>query len=1104
VVGRESELASLTAALDRALAGHAGLVLIAGEPGIGKTALARAAGAYGEERGALVLWGPCWESEGAPAYWPWAQVIRSYARGKRTDDLFAQMGTGAADIARIAPEVGGRFLALTPDADVDPEQARFRLFDNIGTFLRAASEAQPLVIVLDDLHWADRSSLMLLRFVAQTLRDARTLLIGTYRDVEITPDHPFVETVGDLTVERVTLTGLARADVATLIAATTGAPPKDDLTDVVAGRTSGNPFFVKEVAQLLAAQGKLDQQGHVAASAIPEGVRDVVRRRLARLSQQCVDLLAAAAVLGPEFSVDVLAEATGSATLDVLPVLEEAIAARIVSEVQGAIGRYAFAHSLVRAVIYDGLGPTRRSLLHWNVGVLLEQRDGHLAEVATHLVQGVPSGDAAKAASVAIRAARDALAMYAWDQAVTLYERALEVLPSSASDKALRLHTLLELGDARTSAGDLTGARAVFDQAATLAAGPQFATELAHAALGFGGGLGGFEVSLFNDRQIDLLERALDALPKEDSAVRAWLLARLSVATSFVRPFEERASLSNEAMAMAERLRDDAALSYALSSLCDALSGPDNVLDRIDASTRMVELSEQPASGVARCGVASCTVCLCNPEFALLGRRVRIVANLERGEIDAVDADIEVYTRLAEHLRQPLYLTYVPIFRGMRALMLGDFATVERSVNEAISIRGRTSSENASVLIGSQRAGLAFERGDFAESRRALLEMVDSNPELLKAPSASAIPALMDGLFGEPGSATPALQTWLDQGGLAVQPKDSEWIVTGVFFTEMALRHRLNSLASHIYEHLLPYEHEFVVDSIAARFMGSVAYHLGRLSRQLGRYNDSEQHLVNSIEAHERVRAPLWSARSRLELARLLAISGDTRVDLKGKLANAAAATFARFGLRTEANGARAFAEGAPADAGHHQPLEGNIFRNEGEFWTVAFAGNVARVKDSKGLRDIAALLAVPGREIGAVDLVAREGGTIARAITAGADTGEIVDEQARAAYRRRAEELRTEIEEAEENNDAGRADHARLELDTLTEHLSAAYGLGGRARRSGDPAERARKAVTERIRDAVAKLAKEHPALHRHLKASIKTGAFCSYLPERPVTWSF
>jgi tetratricopeptide (TPR) repeat protein len=1104
VVGRDGELASLTAAVERALAGHAGLVLIAGEPGIGKTALARAAGTYGEDRGAVVLWGPCWESEGAPAYWPWAQVIRSYARGRRTDELFAQMGAGASDIARIVPEVGGRFLALTSEADVDPEQARFRLFDNICTFLRAASESQPLVIVLDDLHWADRSSLMLLRFAAQTLRDARVLLIGTYRDVEITPDHPFVETVGDLTVERVPVTGLARAHVASLIAATTGALPKDDLTDVVAGRTSGNPFFVKEVAQLLAAQGKLDQQGRVAVSAIPEGVRDVVRRRLARLSQQCVDLLAAAAVLGPEFALDVLAEASGSATRDILPILEEAIAARIVSEVQGTVGRYAFAHSLTREVIYDGLGPARRSLLHWNVGVLLEKRNGHLAEVATHLVQGAPSGVASKAASVAMRAARDALAMYAWDQAVTLYERALEVLPSTAADEGRRLHMLLELGDARTSAGDLIGARLVFDQAATLATGGEFATELAHAALGFGGGLGGFEVPLFNDRQIDLLERALDALPREDSAVRAWLLARLSVATSFVRPFEERARLSNEAIEMAARIGDDAALSYALSSLCDALSGPDHVLDRIDASTRMVELSERPASGVARCGVASCTVCLCNPEFALLGRRVRIVANLERGDVDAVDADVEVYTRLAEHLRQPLYLTYVPIFRGMRALMLGDFATVERSINEAIAMRGKTSSENASVLIGSQRAGLAFERGDFAASRRALMEMLDSNPELLKAPSASMIPALMEGLFGDPGSADPALQNWLDQGGLAAQPKDSEWIVTGVFFTEMALRHRSNNVASHIYEHLLPYEHEYVVDSIAARFMGSVAYHLGRLSRQLGRYDDSEQHLVNAIDAHERVRAPLWAARSRLELARLLAISGDARVDLKGKLAHAAAATFARFGLGSEAKGARAIAEGAPADAGHHEPLEGNIFRHEGEFWTVAFAGDVARVKDSKGLRDIASLLAVPGREIAAVDLGARDGGAVARAIAGGADTGEIVDEHARAAYKRRAEDLRTEIEEAEENNDPERADRARLELDTLTEHLSAAYGLGGRARRSGDPAERARKAVTERIRDAVAKLAKEHPALHRHLKASIKTGAFCSYTPERPVTWSF
>jgi len=1098
LVGRDGELALLASAVDQALAGRSRFVFVAGEPGIGKTAVARATAAHAEAAGALALWGPCWEGEGVPAYWPWAQVIRGYARGRRTEDLLKQMGEGAADISRIAPEVAGRFLAITAESDVDPEQARFRLFDHVGRFLSAASEEQPIVVVLDDLHWADRSSLMLLRFLAQTIRDARLMVIGTYRDIEITPDHPFVDAVGDLTVERIMLSGLGRAQVGELIATTMGSSPAAELTDVVVGRTSGNPFFVKELVQLLAAQGKLDRPIHATVSAIPEGVRDVIRRRLARLSQGCVDMLGAASILGPEFSVDVLADLQGSTVAEILSALDEAVRARLVSDISAT--RFAFSHSLIHEVIYEALGPTRRSLLHWRAGELLEQRRAHPAEIATHLVHGAASGDAGKAAAVAKRAAREALSMYAWDQAVTLYERALDVLPFAEADPTLRLRTLLELGDARTAAGDLAGSRETFDEAANLAVGPEFASELAHAALGFGGGLGGFEVPLFNDRQMDLLQRALDALPDEDSAVRAWVLARLSVATSFVRSAEERASLSSQAIDMARRIGEDAPLSYALSSLCDALSGPDHVADRLQASSQMIHLSEQPSNGVARCGVPSCAVCLCNPEFALLGRRLRIVANLERGDIDAVDEDIESYTRLSEHLRQPLYLWYVPHFRAMRAMMKGSFADAERLLEESTAVAARVSSGNAGMLVAVQRAGLAFERSDFATAKHVWLSMGAAWPEMLKLPSSDSITAILHGLFGDLQTAAPMMDRWVSDGGLDAQARDSEWMATAAQFTDAAVRLRHGRAAEHIYRALEPYEDQFVVDAIAARFMGCASFHLGRLAALLRRHQDAERHLNAAIEAHERARAPVWVARSRLELAHALLEADDSRVALRGKLAREAEATFAEFGLNVEAARARDVAEGTPPAA----VAEDNVFRNEGEYWTVVFAGEVARLKDSKGLRDIALLLASPNREIAAVDLAARDADPVGRAVARSGDAGEVLDEQARAAYKSRIQDLRDEIDEADAANDPGRAERSRAELEALTEQLAGAYGLGGRARKAGDPAERARKAVTERIRDALAKAAKEHPALHRHLKASIKTGAFCSYAPERPVTWSF
>lgn len=1063
LVGRDREVVLLQRAVDDAVEGRARAVLIAGEPGIGKSALAEEAAAYATRAGARALWGQCWEGEGAPAFWPWVQIIRSYAADRRTDDLYTEMGDGAADVARLVPEVGGRFLSLTPPGDSDPDQARFRLFDHVSRFLRAAAEAQPLVLVFDDLHWADRSSLMLLRFFAQAARGARVLVLCTYRDVELTPDHPLREAVTDLPGERIALRGLGRDDVATLIRDTTGSEPAAGLAEAVFGKTTGNPFFVKEVARLLDAQGRLDS-GASGAYAIPEGVRDVVRRRLAHLRQETVELLGAASVLGPDFDVDLVGRMTSHARGDVLDLLEGALAARVVAEQPDAVGRYAFAHALVRDVLYGDLGAATRAALHWRAGELLEQKhrgSAHVSEVALHLVKGAAAGDPAKAAGVAISAARLAIGMYAWDQAADLFQRALDAHALAGPSDALRVQTMLELGEARTRSGDLAAARRTFEEAAELAAGLGMSGELAHAALGLGGGLGGFEVRLFDDRQLDLLARALAMQPSEDSAARAWLLARLSVASSFVRPIEERASLASEAIEIARRLGDRGALAYALSSLCDALSGPDHVAGRLAASTEMVELSTQPADGAAQCGIESCTTCLCDPDFALLGRRLRIVANLERGDVVAVDADIEPYARLSEHLRQPLYRWYNPLFRGMRAMMRGNLDEAERQLADVSALAGRTSSENADVLARVQRAGLALERDDPVSAEAEWRAIIGDVPDLAKFPSYEAVAMMIECLFGDETRARELMSGWVRRGGLTTTEKDSEWLSAAAYAADGAIRLRHRAAAEHLYDVLLPYEDLFVVEAIAVRLMGSVAHYLGRLAALAGRPEEAERHLEQAIAAHEAVGAVLWAERSRAELAQV------------------------------RGTPARASSPEAP-------PGEG-VLRREGEFWTIAFDGAVTRLKDSKGLRDIAVLLAVPGREVAALDLIAADAGTPTRVE---GDAGEMLDDRARSEYKTRIAELQSEIDDP--GADPGRAERAREELAALAAQLSSAYGLGGRARKAGDPAERARKAVTERIREAIGKLARSNPTLHRHLKASIRTGTFCSYAPERPVTWSF
>jgi predicted ATPase len=225
-VGRHQELVVLRSALEEALSGRGRLVMLAGEPGIGKTRTAQDLAAYAQTRGAQVLWGRCYEEAGAPPYWPWVQPLRMYVDQAKAERLLLEMGSRAAEIAGILPELREKLPDLGPPAALDPEQARFRLFDSIATFLKNAGQRQPLVLVLDDLHWADRSSLLLLEFIAQELQTIPLLVLGAYRDVGLSSQHPLSQTLGNLIrtdgFVRLQFRGLAQAEVAQLLDITPG------------------------------------------------------------------------------------------------------------------------------------------------------------------------------------------------------------------------------------------------------------------------------------------------------------------------------------------------------------------------------------------------------------------------------------------------------------------------------------------------------------------------------------------------------------------------------------------------------------------------------------------------------------------------------------------------------------------------------------------------------------------------------------------------------------------------------------------------------------------------------------------------------------------
>ena len=461
-VGRQREMAELKSALEDALSGQGRLVMLVGEPGIGKTRTSQELAAIATLRGAQALWGRCHSTEGAPPYWPWLQVIRSYVQGHDPEQLGFQMGAGAADIAEVVPELRERLPDLEPPPALEPQQARFRLFDSTTRFLKQACKFQPLMLVLDNLHWADRPSLLLLEFLAQEMAESRLLLVGTYRDTELTRHRPLTQTLGELAREpvfrRLPLRGLSEEEVGHFIQVSASFAPPHELVRAVHTQTEGNPLFMAEVVRLLAQEGELTPQrrGDIGAGLkpaptrwdilIPAGVREVIGRRLDRLTESCNQVLAVASVIGREFELGLLGRLMDQLSSDeLLEAVEEAVAARLVEEVPSAVGRYQFTHVLVQDTLAQELSAARRARLHQRIAEALEELYGarveaHAAELTYHFAQAIVAGNTEKLIRYSLLAGERALAAYGWEEALAHFERGLaakEGLPMDAERAAL-------------------------------------------------------------------------------------------------------------------------------------------------------------------------------------------------------------------------------------------------------------------------------------------------------------------------------------------------------------------------------------------------------------------------------------------------------------------------------------------------------------------------------------------------------------------------------------------------------------------------------------------------------------------------------------------
>jgi tetratricopeptide (TPR) repeat protein len=753
---------------------------------------------------------------------------------------------------------------LAGAAMLAPEQARFRLFDAVTSFFKHASAARPLVLVLDDLHWADKPSLLLLQFLAREMRDAHVLVLGTYRDVALGRQHPLAEALGELARQpvchRVALRGLAEADVARFIELTTGSAPGTKVATAVYEMTEGNPFFVGEIVRLLAGEGRLQRPAEATALTItlPQGVREAIGRRLNGLSEECNRVLALASVIGREFRVNVLQQVADVPAERVLETLEEAVAARIVSAPRSPAEPYAFSHTLVRETLYEELTVPARVRLHRRVGEVLERVHGsdptaHLAELAHHFFDAAPGGDAAKAVDYARRAAARALQLLAYEEAASHYQRALqgsELLP--VADDADRCELLLGLGDAQSRAGERADARATFQRAAEIARRRGRSDLLARAALGFGG-RGEFGAGPDEAVRV-LLEEALAALGEDEDALRARLLSRMTGTEPYSTSMTTRDRLSRQAVELAERAADPATLMAAWGARYWALLGPDRVEERAVVGAELLRLAEK--TGDKNC--------------AFLGHEVRLGVLLALGDIAGADREIEIMAGLVRELRQPIEHWFVTWCRASRAIADGRFAEGERLLHEGLAIGQRAQHPTALDAFAGQMLWLRGEQGTLHESENLeqTFRMLDE-----RLPSARGIlRAGLANLLGDMGRFEEARAT-LDElaaHDFADIPRDEHWLVTMSMLAEVSADLGDARRAALVYELLRPFADRNAVHDLIRAYRGSVAFSLGILARTMGRVTDAARHFEDALAMNAKMGTRPYLVRTQIEYTRLL------------------------------------------------------------------------------------------------------------------------------------------------------------------------------------------------------------------------------------------
>jgi tetratricopeptide (TPR) repeat protein len=841
-------------------------VLLAGDAGIGKTRLAAELARRAHSERAVVMAGRASEETLAP-YQPFLEALRHFFLNAPQRLLRTTSREYGGELARLVPELRRRVPDLPPAIGGEPETERYRLFEAVVGLLSAISENAPILLALDDLQWADRPTLLLLRHLARAPDPERLLILVAYRQTESEPSG-FGGALADLRreglVTEIELGGLSESETAELVRLRTGVDPSAELARALHAETEGNPLFVEEIVRHLTEAG-VDIARAGAADlervGLPEGVKHVIARRLAALRPRTAEWLRVAAVIGRDFDASLLEQVLSDFDEgEFLDALDEALAAGLVVEASAERRRYSFSHALIRETLYEGMSAARRASTHRRVGEALERsRRESLPSLALHFTRAAGPQDAEKAITYAARAGDQATAMLAHEEAAEHYTRALEVLERFEPDAADRRCDLLVLvGEARVRSGERGLARSALLEAAALAEQLGDSERLARAAVGLSREYVQ-EPGVVDRELIAMLERALELTRGERTITRVRILSRLCGAIYFSDGRERMEALSGEAWEIASELADPEALAYACAARRRALWDPGHLEERLEAATRMLTLASQVGS----------------LELELQAHAWLVVDLLERGDRDAVDAQIEAFSAGAQRLRQPLYVWNAIVWRSTRALLAGRLELAERLAADALEAGASAESVTAPQYYAIQLLAIRREQDRLAELEAAARQFVDAHPD---RPAWRATLAM---LLCETGQLQAAAEL---ADGLAAQdyrniPRDGDWLVAMAMLSDLSVGLGDSDRAALLYEELLPFAGSMVVVGMAVACLGSVSRFLGKLAALVGRGEQAAEHFERAVSANRALNSPVLVAHAELDYAAALG-SGTRAAEL--------------------------------------------------------------------------------------------------------------------------------------------------------------------------------------------------------------------------------